>query len=669
MYTQCPDCEIAFKVTADVLKQAAGQVRCGGCGNAFNALAFLSEKMPKQSVAKAVNEPVPELTPEIIDTDAGLPKSISAEQSAALLKTLDELAGSDIRIEDTGVEWRVLDEDEAAAPAADDDDAGPNMNVPVENVDEYLDDAETPIDEFLTATPEVVDAPEVFEEAPRTPVVELRFDDNTPLPDDFDLDDKSSYTPAAETVAEEVPVESPVDDLVDEPQPDLALSEPEEWTDILGEFQDLADEVAAPIDSAAKDAAGESSAAANSANEPLDMDTQFALQAEAMGIDLTGVNEFDADEADSAVELVDELEDEPQDELLDELEDELELALEASDDLDDEQELIEEPIVESHTIEDELAGVEGSDEPAEQSDDDEDSGQHFVPPMTEEEHTVNMQIDEDLMALAIEDKDGFASTIIIPGKGAAEMAHDEDDASVDDGAADDVNKQNGMSDKAGDAELFETIIMEGDAVRSPADSAKLAADAAAAAKLADAARALDAEQMRNAGGTRYGMMGGVVLLVLVLAIQAVHQSREALATIPVFNSTVGQVYRAIGQPVQPAWDITGWRFEATKGSTEGDAEELTIYSRLGNNSDGPLPYPLIGISLTDRFEETIGSRVLDPVEYLPTDLDPRKLVEPGNTFNAVITIKSTSENATGFKLNVCYRLSNGQLRCAIDDFK
>ena len=142
-----------------------------------------------------------------------------------------------------------------------------------------------------------------------------------------------------------------------------------------------------------------------------------------------------------------------------------------------------------------------------------------------------------------------------------------------------------------------------------------------------------------------------------------------MATIPAFNNTVGQVYRAIGRPVQPAWDITGWRFEATKGSTEGESEELTIYSRLGNNSDSPLPYPLIGISLTDRFEETIGSRVLDPIEYLPTDLDPRKLVEPGNTFNAVITIKSTSENATGFKLNVCYRLSNGRLRCAIDDFK
>ena len=96
---------------------------------------------------------------------------------------------------------------------------------------------------------------------------------------------------------------------------------------------------------------------------------------------------------------------------------------------------------------------------------------------------------------------------------------------------------------------------------------------------------------------------------------------------------------------------------------------MTVYSRLGNNSDGPLPYPLIGISLTDRFEESIGSRVLDPAEYLAGDLDPRKLVEPGDTFNAVITIKSASGEAAGFKLNVCYRSNDGRLRCAIDDFK
>ena len=167
---------------------------------------------------------------------------------------------------------------------------------------------------------------------------------------------------------------------------------------------------------------------------------------------------------------------------------------------------------------------------------------------------------------------------------------------------------------------------------------------------------------------RAGVIAGVVALVLILIVQFTHQSREALATIPAFSNTVGQVYRVLGRPVQPSWDITGWRFEVTKGNIE-DEEALTVYSRLGNNSDGPLPYPLISISLTDRFKEAIGSQILDPNEYLPTNLDPRKLVKPGNTFNAVITIKLATEDATGFKLNVCYRLSDRRLRCAIDDFK
>ena len=38
MYTQCPECEVAFRVTADVLKQAAGKVRCGSCGHTWRQL-------------------------------------------------------------------------------------------------------------------------------------------------------------------------------------------------------------------------------------------------------------------------------------------------------------------------------------------------------------------------------------------------------------------------------------------------------------------------------------------------------------------------------------------------------------------------------------------------------------------------------------------------------
>jgi len=486
---------------------------------------------------------------------------------------------------------------------------------------------------------------------------------------------------------------------------EIALSEPGEWADILGEFQELVQEVAAPIDIETVDIETDTIEEADdgdeliedlsSADQPLDMDTQFALQAEAMGIDISGIGELEEDvseedpesepesdvledstepeseELEAEIEFEDE-EDEDEPELKDdefddepvlddeEFDDEAELVdeieqLDLIDDQDEQQELIEEPVIESHTIEDELALGDGTEA------EEDDSDEHYVPPMTEEEHTVNMQIDEELMALAIEDEDGFASTIVIPAKDTEKKARkDKNATSGDDGES--------KTETADDKASFETIIMEGESIRSALDNEKFATDAAAAAKLAEQANAKEADQAKQSGGRRYGIIAGIGALVLLLVVQLIHQSRETLATIPAFSNTISTIYRAIGQPVQPAWDITGWRFEVTTSSTDGEPDELTVYSRLGNSSDGPLPYPLIGISLSDRFEETLGSRVLDPGDYLPTDLDPRKLVNPGSSFNAIITIRSASEEATSFNLKVCYRMTNGQLRCKDDSF-
>ena len=302
-----------------------------------------------------------------------------------------------------------------------------------------------------------------------------------------------------------------------------------------------------------------------------------------------------------------------------------------------------------------------------------------MPPLTEEEQTINMQIDEELLAIAVEDEDGFASTMVLPEDAAEEKAEEEkaDEEKADEEKAE--GEEATADESADEKELalkdtgagFETIIMEGEAFRSALEDDKQeehkAAAAASLASVAESKRAIEEAEL-GARKRKYAIAAGIAALALLLVVQYVHQARDSLATIPAFNSVVGPMYRAIGKPLSPDWDITGWRFEVTKGSTDEDDGALTVFSRIGNTSGSPLPYPLIGISLTDRFEETIGSRVLDPADYLSDDLDPRKLVQPGNTFNAVITIESPSEEATGFKLNVCYRETGGSLRCAIEDF-
>ncbi len=280
MYTQCPECEAAFRVTAEVLKQAAGMVRCGSCGHAFNSLAYLSEKKPEPkipdpSIPELVPEPSSESPPTPPEPSPG-PQSISAEQSAALLKTLDQLAGEDIRIEDTGVEWRVLDEkdvdDEPLADSNEQDilsdpevtSAFRTEDEPQEatspdlrhtdvfepaatmvdeqglfddgntQVDELLDEAPTPVDEFLSAEPADGAAAEAVDLDLGALLDDLESDD------DHDIQAELDALPETPAVSEPVSVEESAntgDD--DDPAPvDEATDSEPEWSADAVEYSD-----------------------------------------------------------------------------------------------------------------------------------------------------------------------------------------------------------------------------------------------------------------------------------------------------------------------------------------------------------------------------------------------------------------------------------------------
>jgi len=735
MYTQCPECDVAFRVTAEVLKQAAGKVRCGGCGIAFNALAHLSEEMPgapmSEETSSADIDDVGIIADEPAELEAGTPpKAISAEQSVALLKTLDQLAGDDVRIEDTGVEWRVMNE-------GDDE-------------DEFADDPVPSIDHD-----------------------EMRFDDNTPLPDDFDLDTPSTLPPPIFIAPDSEPEPEP---QLDASQTNLAFGEPDEWEDLLDDL----DEAVEAAETAVEEGA-----------EPLDMDAQFALQAEELGLDLSSVQDMaeDAEEEESdteseeeAEELEEELPEEPEEEpeerettidedliaaafeveaaarqesadeinledanpdelsragILDEddylkeitEEDEAEVFDDMKfEDSDEDRRLAEEVLVGEPELEDEhepeeesepeqdseleeelleeeeeleeldedpeddlpneedlaadlqeaLAGLnEDEDEPEEVTLEEEavefsEPLDADVPEPTEEEKTLNMMIDQDLLAIAVEDDDGFTSTIVQKQVSSSDDIPNESKQSVDEAVEEEASPEEEAAAPPDGNPLMETIIMEGESVHNEEDAERLeAARMAAAESLKQSGFEEDKKSFRDWQPPRHSMAAAAALLFVVLVVQVIHHSREALAVSTAFQNTIGPVYRMVGSPITPAWDVKGWRFEATKGNTndEGEGDVLTIYSRVGNNSDKSLPYPLVHVSLSDRFEEVIGSRILDPSEYLVDGADPSRSVRPGDTFDAVIAINSPSAAATSFKLNVCYRLEGGQLRCADKDFR
>jgi predicted Zn finger-like uncharacterized protein len=64
VYTQCPDCATVFRVTAEALRAAQGDVRCGVCSTSFNALENLSEQAFKPAPQDETPSPDDSMTVE-----------------------------------------------------------------------------------------------------------------------------------------------------------------------------------------------------------------------------------------------------------------------------------------------------------------------------------------------------------------------------------------------------------------------------------------------------------------------------------------------------------------------------------------------------------------------------------------------------------------------------
>ena len=689
MYTQCPECRIAFRVTATILQQAEGNVRCGNCNHAFNALHYLSEDMPTQQ--EADDAPTEDVARDEL-----------AETSRRLLETLDELAGpEDVRIEDTGVEWRVLDE------------AALEESIKVE-----------------------------------MPAEEPRYDDNTPLPDDFD-DEPHGDAPVPQRREDDyIAAAAELEDR----QGDLALSEPEEWTDILEEVTDSAaesieveeelaaihTELAAIEDDLTDEVPAIDEYDVPVDDEPTSVDAQDELE-ESDGHEPVGREEYEPDlvladtSAEPDIELDDsvaapDIELEASDSQPDiQFEDAMsatsaepgESAFQARVDLESDH--VTDFVIhdEGETLTEDDTGTymdlaeEEEDEPADSIDVEEDVEiEENVDVDVEEDSKVGEDIEvddvdelvEEIRAEAADidatdaedDLEAILASDHVEGENEPVAAGAEDDIDEDielngagpetareEEAAEDMtarfaaleNPEDFFDESSGEVE---TIIMEGEFVRSEIERERVAAENAARSQLDDPARLADTYALSRGklrGGRRSydppspRTLAAIASLALLLVAQYVHNSRESLATYGFFNQTIAPVYRVLGSPVTPEWNIKGWQFEATSGSVGEGETTLTIVSRIGNRSDESLPYPLIHLSLTNRYEDIMGSRILEPGEYLDGELDPSQPVPPGENFTAVLEVEGPSPEATGFKLNVCYRARPGSVRCAIEDFK
>jgi uncharacterized protein DUF3426 len=186
---------------------------------------------------------------------------------------------------------------------------------------------------------------------------------------------------------------------------------------------------------------------------------------------------------------------------------------------------------------------------------------------------------------------------------------------------------------------------------------------------ADSTTASWAAENRGANPHERLWRAGAALALLLLVAQAVHFSRAELASGESLGPWIQRAYRTFGAPITPRWDIEQYQIldwvAAAEPNTRG-LGALEITARIHNRGPRRQPHPQIKLQLKDRYEETVGSRVFHPAEYLNA-ATADAMMSAGDTAQAHITVVDPGPDAYGFELDVCVEAEADELTCGNDE--
>jgi len=156
-------------------------------------------------------------------------------------------------------------------------------------------------------------------------------------------------------------------------------------------------------------------------------------------------------------------------------------------------------------------------------------------------------------------------------------------------------------------------------------------------------------------------------LTLLLMTQAVHHARAALARHPSIGPQIMKLYAAIGQPLAPQWQLQAYSIK--QWGIISDPQEpgtLRVRASVTNRASFAQPYPLLQLSLEDRFGGEVGTRNFNPEEYLSNQTLATRLLGAGEAANIDLAIVDPGREAVGFQFDTCLQLVNNQLQCTHD---
>lgn len=153
----------------------------------------------------------------------------------------------------------------------------------------------------------------------------------------------------------------------------------------------------------------------------------------------------------------------------------------------------------------------------------------------------------------------------------------------------------------------------------------------------------------------FAWAGGAVILAALLVLQVIRTNGEWLAAhMPLLGGGAGTA-GALSSYQLRQWGVTG--------DPEGNGT-LRVRASLMNVAAQPQPYPLLRVTLADRFGARVGRREFTASEYLPNT--PAAKLAPGEKVDAALDILDPGKEAEGFEIDVCVPGTGKKLACADD---
>lgn len=197
-----------------------------------------------------------------------------------------------------------------------------------------------------------------------------------------------------------------------------------------------------------------------------------------------------------------------------------------------------------------------------------------------------------------------------------------------------------------------------------ADEASVAAEAEMPAAEPPAAELpLPTEEEPRA---RWPRAAGLFLVLLVALGAWAHHERGRLLRHPAGQAVLGPVYSALGIPASPEWSVADLRILRSAAVADADnPSSLRVSAEFRNAAAFPQPYPIMRISLEDRWGQEVSVRDFPPSAYHEGHVSGRPM-RPGERVQASVAIPDPEARADGFRVDLCLPGTGDALVCATE---